>query len=400
MDDTQNVSNVLLVLMCLDRNDPNPLRLRSGKLDRDGAYHLLAGVLDPAHRAASAPVTGIELDRDMRKIYNQVLEDFQEISAKFYGEDGFIQKPESYTHERQAEVLEAVSSVGQLIYELFPTGNPVRGWLEKLLRSKDVRPIQPVTIITNDFNIPWFWLKGPRLGPLLCEVCSLGMLQLLAAGDAEGHRAPPGREDRKYEALLVNESATLPFVDEELGEITAMLQDADRRAARDFKVHLANTRHDITNLCENSREDHLLSSFRIVHFTGNYSAETLQLYTLRPILNSSLLVLGGCSSAREPKGWTDLEGLASNLMSRGALGCVMTVLPVKHDPISNKVLWGAFYRELRRSSSTVGQALAKARVELRDHFKAIGSPNPMYAAYQLIGSPAVQLCHEGNEKDG
>jgi hypothetical protein len=399
MDDSQlNPSNVLLVLMCLDRNDTNPLRLRNGQLDKNGAYHLLAGVLDPAHRAASAPVTGIELNGDMLDIYNKVLSKFQEISEKFYCKGGFIENPDSYTDEKQTEVFNDMSAVGKLIYELFPIENPVRGWLDKLLRSKDVRPIQPVTIITNDFNIPWFWLKGPSFGPFLCEVCSLGLLQLLAAGDAEGHRAPPGRADKKYEALLINESASLPFLNETLDGIATLLEAPHRWAARDFKVHRANNSHDIAVLTENSREYHLLSSFRIVHFSGHYSSQTLHIFNLKPILNSSLLVLDG--GALGPKGNTNVEGLASGVMSKGALGCVLSVLPVKHDPIASKVLWETFYGELRRPASTVGQALAKARVELRDHFKAIGSPNPMYATYQLIGSPAIHLCHEGNERDG
>lgn len=121
---------------------------------------------------------------------------------------------------------------------------------------------------------------------------------------------------------------------------------------------------------------------------------------LYPVLSGSLLVLDGCNSATKLDAWADVEGLTSSLINKGALGCVVTVLPVKNDPIVSRVLWGAFYRELRRASSTVGQALAKARLELRDHFVAIGSSNPAWAVYQLIGSPAVQLCDEEDEGDG
>jgi hypothetical protein len=415
----QSPSNVLLVLMRLDLNDRNPLHARRGQegqevqlLDKGKTYHLLAAVLDPTHRATSAPVTGIELTGSKLETYNKVLREFQEISARFYRPGGFIDAPESYTEDRQGEVLDAMASVGCLIHDLFPTKNSVRDWLDKLLESNDAtraRPLQPVTIITNDFNVPWFWLKGERTGPFLCEVCSLGLLQLSSASrSGEAHHTQPGRIDKTYEALLINGSTSLPFLDEEFDTITTLLQDSDRRAVRVFKARRANTVDDIMSLCRKYAEDHLRRNFRIVHFSGHYSGEDLLLggetvpqYIIEPVLNGSLLVLDGCSSAHGLKAWTDVEGLTSALINKGgALGCVVTVLPVKDDPIVGAILWEAFYRDLRRGASTVGQALVRARIALRKHFDAIGSRNPVWATYQLIGSPAVQLVDEDDERDG
>ncbi len=396
MEDSQ--PNVMLVLMHVAPNAPYLQHDGSVPLDKNGSHHLLAGIIDPTQRTTAAPAA-IELDGDRREIYNIVLMGFKEISARFNLPGGFIDKPESYTDERQDEVFDAMSTVGQLIYRLFPAKNPVREWLDNFLESNDSprsRPTQPVTIVTNDLNIPWFWLKSTRRGPFFCEMCSMGLLKLSATNTHRTNHAH-GRGGKIYEALLINESIDLPFRDEEFDAISAMLGHPDRRAARGFKVHRATTRHQIMDLCVNFTEDHLLSSFRIIHFSGNYSGETLGMYGLIPILNGSLLVLDGGSIARGPRAWSEIEGLASNLIEKGALGCVVSALPVKHDPIASKVMWETFYRELRLSTSTVGQALVKARLKLHDHFRTIGSRNPMWAAYQLIGSPALQLCGEDEE---
>lgn len=421
MDHSQ--SNVLLVLMCLDLTDPNPLRSRSGPqgkdirfLDENKPYQLLVAVLDPTQRSTSAPVMGITLTGRKLKHYNSVLKSFQDISARFYNDQGFIEVPESYTEERKEEVLDAMSNLGRDIYDLFQIEsgkpNPIRDWLDRLLGPSDVgrvrqRPIKPVTVLTNDFGIPWFWLKREKNSPFFCEVCSLGMLQLSAVGRAtEMQQAPPGQKDKTYEALLIKGSTNLPFQDEELYMITTLLSDQVRGYARTFEAHLAQTQADIWRLLEMEKAN-LIDDFRIVHFSGHYSGEKLLLggshlpvSFLHDMLIGSLLVLDGCNSVSKLDAWADVEGLTSSLINNGALGCVVTVLPVKHDPIVNKILWGAFYRELRLSSSTVGQALAKARSELRDHFAAIGSKNPAWAVYQLIGSPAVQLCDEEDEDDG
>lgn len=416
-------SNVLVVLMCLDLKDPNPLRSRSGRQifleEEDNRYQLLVAVLDPGRRATSAPVMGLKLNSGKRRTYNRILRQFQEISERFYSPSGFIDEATSYTEERQRKVLDAMSAVGRDIYDLFRPDDEepylrlaIREWLDSLLKAPDAgrsmqRPTRPVTILTNDFGIPWFWLKNAQDHPFLCEVCSLGLLQLSAVDRATGAQdPPPGQQDKTYEALLIEGSTTLPFQDEEFKMIAGLLSDKDQRAKRTFTAQHAKKPADIYRLLGRP-EDSLLDDFRIVHFSGHYSGQKLlvgdepvAVSALYSVLSGSLLVLDGCSSAGKLNAWADVEGLTSSLINKGALGCVVTVLPVKHDPIVSKVLWGTFYRELRRGSITVGQALAKARIELRNYFDAIGSPNPAWAVYQLIGSPAVPLCDEEDERDG
>jgi hypothetical protein len=113
------------------------------------------------------------------------------------------------------------------------------------------------------------------------------------------------------------------------------------------------------------------------------------------VLNDSLLVLDGYRSECGVSGWPDLANVTSALVSNGgALGCVVPVLPVKDDPIVAKILWGTLYPELRRGASTIGQALANARNTLKNQFEN----NPAWAAYQLIGSPAGQLCFDDDEE--
>lgn len=416
-------SNVLLVFMCLDLRDPtSPLRARSGSQgqsvrfleNEDGRYQLLVAVLDPAQRSTSAPVTGIDMNRQKREIYNSILRQFQEISATYYKEGGFIDRPETYTEERQAEVMRAIQIVGCDIYDLFLTesGRPnlIRDRLDKLLGASDparqTRSTKSVTILSNDFGIPWFWLHRERKSPFLCEVCSLGLLQLAAVSRAtEPQQVPAGQKDKTYEALLIKGATTLPFQDEELQMIGSLLGEPDRGATRTFSAELAQTPHDIFKLLQMDQAT-LIDDFRIVHFSGHYTGqklllggEQLPIRYLEDLLSGALLVLDGCSSARNLDAWADVESLTSTLINKGTLGCVVTVLPVKHDPIVSKIFWGAFYRELRRGASTVGQALTTARCALREHYKRLDSRNPAWAVYQLIGSPAVQLCDEEGEGD-
>jgi len=211
-----------------------------------------------------------------------------------------------------------------------------------------------VTIITNDFNIPWYWLKRKPYGPCFCEVCSLGMLQLATSLSGE----QPERDllyrqrvqDKShYRALLINGSPALPLTDMELQAISRSLRDSGRRYTHAFDIDQAE------------------------------------------IIDGSVLVLDGCSSSHGLKAWTDVESATARLIRLGAVGCVVTTLPVKNDPIVAEVLWGEFYRELRSGTTTVGQALGKARSALKDHFALLGSNDPTWCLYQLIGSPSVEL---------
>jgi CHAT domain len=403
--------------MRLDLHDPHPLHARIEResvdvqlLDPDKVYHLLVGVLDPTQRTTSAPVTGIEISGPRLAKYNRVLEGFQRISEQFYSTDGFVNHPELYTNEQQDRVLDAMARIGRNIYDLFRGVRPVRDWLDQLFESSEMpstrqRPIQPVTIITNDFSVPWFWLNNDLDGPFLCEVCSLGLMQLSAAGLPRDAVQFHGCPDKRYEALLINGSSNLPFAEEEINTIGAVLQGSSRGDLHHFEAQRADRYEDIAGLYLKYPDEEQLNHFRIVHFSGHYSGKDLLLggrplppHILYPILKDSLLVLDGCSSARGLKAWTDIEGLTSVLINKGgALGCVVTALPVKHDPIVSKVFWEAFYRDLRRGSSTIGQALVRARLALREHFNKIGSQNPAWALYQLIGSPAVHLCENDDE---
>lgn len=413
MDNTRG--NVLLVLMRLDLNDPlHSLETRQGEGTRspeasNKGYQLLAAVLDPSELSTGAPVAGISLTGPKLDSYTHILESFQRISTQFYREGGFIDEPESYTNEKQREILEDIARVGRNIFDLFQTEkeNPVRAWLAKLLDPYvAVRSVRPVTIITNDFAVPWFWLKRERYGPFLCEVCPLGIQQLSAAIPAEGNRSQPGRKDKIYDALVLKGGGNLPFLDEELDNLKKALtgpkhgseaQDIERL----FNTQCAGKLDDIPTW--NRRQK---SSYRLVHFTGHYSSDelilgdkSLPINFLRQILNGSLLVLDGCSSGREPDAWADVMGLTSGLLNEGTLGCVVTALPVKHDPIISEVLWGEFYGSLRRGAGTIGEALLNARLALKSHFQDTGSANPAWATYQLIGSPMVQFRDGEEERD-
>lgn len=404
--------NVILVLMRLDLNDQaNPLRAGAGArgdeiqlLEKGKPYWLLAGVLDPRQRSTSVPITGIPLSDSKLYTYNAILKGFQKVSQLFYGEGGFVQEPQTYSREQQDNVSGLMANIGKLIFELFPEDNPVRVWLSDLLRREDRRV--PLTIITNDFGIPWFWLKrGEYGGRFLCEASSLGMLQLSAVGRPGEANQQCEREDKRYEALLIKGSAHLPFLDREFSQIESLLERPSR-SERPFKVVHATNSVDIKDIMWRYEEEERFSDCCIVHFSGQFSGKHLFLdgralpdKSLFQVMNGSLLVLDGSSNARGLQAWTDVEELTSTLINKGALGCVTSVLPVKHDPIVSEILWKTFYSHLRRGRTTVGEALVQARLALRDHFIKIDSKNPVWLFYQLIGSGAVQLCDEEEDRD-
>ena len=403
-------SNVLLVLMRLDLNDPlHSLETRQSKgtgflsVNSKG-YQLLAAVLDPMELSTGAPVAGISLTGEKLESYKHIRDGFQNISLQYYRDGGFIDNPETYTGEKKKEILGEINRVGRNIFDLFQTekDNPVLAWLQKLLNPYAARSTRPVTVITNDFAIPWFWLKRERSGPLLCEVCPLGIQQLSAAIPSEWHQTRPGRREKSYEALVLKGDSKLPFLDDELINLRKVLTDLPhgeqgQLIQRNFNIQAADNRDDLPM---NRRK----STYRLVHFIGNYAGEEfvfngkpLHIDAIRQILKGSLVVLDGCSSIHEQDPWGDIMELAAVHVHEGALGTILTALPVKHDPIVSEILWGEFYGSLRRGDGAVGEALLNARLALKNHFQEIDSPNPAWATYQLIGSPAVQFS-DGEEE--
>jgi hypothetical protein len=392
----------MLVLMRLDIKDTgNPLSGHVVELESDEAHQLLVAVIGPRKTSTSGPVAVIHLNGGQRKAYNRALHRFRSISQRYCEAGGFISQPAAYTRDRQRDVIGMMADVGRDIWEIFQDlKHPVRDWIDALLKSSG-RAMQPVTVLTNDFAIPWFWLKEKVADPFLCEVCSLGMLHFSPtprAGDSSGLAA--GRHET-YDALLINGFSDLPYVKREMEIVKTFLEEPSRGPNYSFKAHYADTSREISSL-RDEYEDQLRTKFRIVHFCGKYSSDTLWVKgkelsdsLLKDVSHRSLLVLDGYRDECGSSGWPDVASVTSALVNQGgALGCVVPVLPVKDDPVVAKILWGKLYQDLRRPASTIGQALVNARRALKEQFE----DNPAWAAYQLIGSPAGQLCSEDNEE--
>jgi hypothetical protein len=116
---------------------------------------------------------------------------------------------------------------------------------------------------------------------------------------------------------------------------------------------------------------------------------------MQPFVQNSILILDGCSSAKGLNAWSDLNSLTSRLINEGkALGCIVTNLPVKHDPIAGKELWETFYKELRENNSSIGLALVTARRKLKKFYESLGSQDPSWLFYHLIGRPSIKLHEE------
>jgi hypothetical protein len=429
-------SNVFLILMRLDLSENNPLSALTPeaslpRMDEGKKYTLLAGLLDPSLQTTRTPLTPIyfrdeERQRRWQRLYNNVVARFEALINKFYDpDDGYVLRPERLTRQHQEQINEEIERIGGLIYSLIPTNTPLCRWFDQLFEGDDSGSVlrrrpedKHVTIITNDFSIPWYWMKANAFTPLLCEICSLGTLQLasrnvVGIGSDEAH--VPVRAEESPRALFLNGTSghDLPFVEEEIASLGTFIRNGRNQARRRLKPFEADVPADMDafrNLWWNRPSWAHRSLYRIIHYSGHWNSgdkeltacgEPLDVERLKELADSAFLALDGCSTSRGLQAWSEIENLTGKLLGFGALGCVVTTLPVKNDPIASKVFWEALYSALLADgrNATVGQALIRGRQALKKHFESICSPNPAWAFYQLIGNPSVKLLEDSSSRE-
>lgn len=416
--------NVFLILIRLDLEEASPLgKSVAGsqglpRMEEGRKHALIAGLLDPSQQKTRTPLTPILFEDGRRKeLYNTILERIEGLVKKYYDPtDGYVPDPSRLNTEAQKCLSEEIYNIGRSIYDLIPKKTPLCSWFDDLLQASDSSKLrwaeeQHVTIITNDFNIPWYWMRATGWGPSLCEVCSLGMLQLTNRNIAEieADYESPDAIEGVLRALLINGSAgDLPFMEEEISILSDFLvqgKDRPRRRLRAFKPDLVKSVPEFHKLLHENTRQQRRGQYRLVHYTGHWSYDNreekelligdrrLDAEDLKDFVDSAVLALDGCSSSQGLQAWSEIENLTGKLLNLGALGCVVTTLPVKNDPIVCKIFWEALYGALlsETTPTTLGQALAKGRRALREHFRRIGSANPSWAFYQLIGNPSVRL---------
>jgi CHAT domain-containing protein len=416
--------NTFLIILRLGVDERYPLGKQSTKqpdllpvMESGKQYALIAALLNPDQQKTRTPLTPIMFydddPEDKKAIYNLILRRFQELTSMYYDSpDGFVSEPDRFTRRRQEHVSTLIGLIGRGIYELFPRNTPLMHWFDEMLLTGSRTEGRHVTIITNDFNIPWYWMRAKETSKLLCERCPIGLLQLanqnIAEFDRESYEPPLLNSQEALRALLINGShgLDLPFVEEELKELELFLQKRDRqRPLRNLAPLYVENSKMISTLWQEEDDEIIRGQFRLVHYSGHWHYDSqddkkiqigdrqLAVRVLKDFIDSAVLVLDGCSSSRGLQAWSDVENLTGRLLNLGALGCIVTPLPVKNDPIVSKVFWEAFYEGLltTKSPSTLGQALVKGREALKNHFKNLDSPNPTWAFYQLIGNPSIRL---------
>lgn len=417
-----DVGNTFLILLRLDLSEERTLRQSSlaeeggsfRRLKRDGGHKLLVGLLDSEMRSTSTPMEVLDFGDQQIDTYNGVLTRLERLNARYRGENGFVRYPTRFDRDAQEDVKEAIAEIGSMIHEIFlgPELTVVRDWLEDILTCRERPEGRHVTIITNDFDIPWCWMKLLRApsAPMLCEAVSLGTMQL---GMPEMHL---GREmvaqgpqpGEPFRALLINGSPDLPFASATLAAVQKALEAPIKWSpdAIQVRVDPVSSREELHRINERYRDQHEITrQFKIVHFSGHYTGDKLMINGedvydrfLQPFLMDSLLVLDGCSSSSGLSAWIDARGITSSLINRGkALACVVTSLPIKDDPVLGPLLWSEFYREIRKQNTSIGQALVTSRRALREHLARAGLPNPIPALYQLCGSAPATLAAESKE---
>jgi hypothetical protein len=381
-------------------------------------YYYFAGILQPSGQSKGAPVTFFHFNPQTSDRFNAILRGLRNIDRRYFAKDGFVARPASYNEKTKRDIFNEINSVGSIIYHMLrddialANDNQELGdWLSTMLKPASVKGVNNITIITNDFNIPWYWMKMDTASPFLCEKFPVGTVrpQPIAPPSKPAHsdakKSSP--EEYHYMALLINGAAGLPCAAEELAKVQIALSGT-RIGMHKVGAKQYDDAYALGDFAEHS-DNLLLDQVKIVHFTGRHSADrgNTQLFlggrakagrTLKELISGSLLVLDGCSISRGEQGLRDIDLVANEWMKLGPLGCVMPVLPIKHDPIIAEVFWNQFYLDVR-SNASVGKALNKAREFLRDHFRDVGFDDPTWLSYQLAGNPSVRLIEDEEPDD-
>ncbi|HXJ42953.1 MAG TPA: CHAT domain-containing protein, partial [Bryobacteraceae bacterium] len=202
----------------------------------------------------------------------------------------------------------------------------------------------------------------------------------------------------------------LPFARAELDAVMAGLAGnaSDSDGVSRVASQEVSTKRMLKDLWNNTKLGERVEQYRVVHFTGHYSSGTLMIgdeeieanEELDQFVDHSVLVLDGCSSSEGLKAWTDMDTVTARLIHAGAIGCVVTALPLKNDPLITEWFWKAFYEKLRIKGTSVGQALRHARAVLKDRLEEQDVSNPAWLYYQLVGNPTVDLFAESVEWAG
>lgn len=424
----------LIILRFNRAEEQNPLLC--GAIDESGKFKemkganatLVVGIVDPSIRSAMTPMMMIPVTGPTAKLYNKILKEVEKLNGLYRAEEGYLRNPASLNHAQSKLVMSSIKDIGHLIFDMMKSSEhseAVCAWLDGLFRDYERRnpgrdeTTNHVTLITNDFSIPWYWLMTRDL--FLCEVVALGMLQLSSysagyRGDADAAGRAKVAQEQLYKALLINGSSDLPFALAELDAVTAGLGsgNGDSGAAASHVVtEMVSTKTMLKTLWNRTKKGERVEQYRIVHFTGHYSSDALMIRDgngqyeeieaheeLDQFVDRSVLVLDGCSSSAGLRAWTDMDTVTARLIQAGAVGCVATALPLKNDPIIAEWFWSRFYQQLRLKEMSVGRALRNARATLKERLEELDIDNPAWLYYQLVGNPMVDLFAESVEWAG
>jgi len=406
-----NESGVFLLIFRIDASgETNPFLCGAKISKKDVAKNfLLVGVLDPSLGKTSVPLVTIQFDEVMGKTYNSIISEVEKLNSIYYDTEGFVEQPWRFTAREKSDVYHRICTIGARIHDMFSVGAfALRDWLSSIIESN--APAKDVTIIANDFTVPWYWLKDRYHGSFLCERCSLGTLQLSQLSQSFGMAAEGGGRVQAsnisdpYQTLFMKGEEDLPFSEQIASSIEDALKGGGTRLGAKiglpFQVKRVQTYSEILEVAIKYGQERVSSLFRIVHCSGHFSEGRFWLggskMFLAPIANflkRSVLVLDGCSTLGGFGVRNEMEGMTNKLINEfEALGCIVTTLPLKQDPIVGEVFWKSFYSNIRQETCTIGRALREAREAMRDHFREIGSPeDPTWLLYQLIGSPSARI---------
>src|SRR5206468_686890 len=135
--------------------------MRLPKMGSSHKYFLVAGIIESHQQDTHAPLVGIEFTDEKRDTYNSIISDVEEINKFYYQEHGYVEDPVTFGEDEKSKMLKKIKALGRDIWDILKGDehNLLRQRLEKMLRGTGNARTNHVTILTNDFSIPWYWLR-------------------------------------------------------------------------------------------------------------------------------------------------------------------------------------------------------------------------------------------------
>jgi hypothetical protein len=377
------------------------LTVLRGPLDQDRFEYTLMLLTPMGDRHIGVNVqdstTIVKADRAyfLREVDAARGDSYRQLRALRSSRDG--RPPAEVTAPGTTEVVPRLSSMGSVLYRLLVP--------DRMKEEMASHPDSPLTVITNDLELPWELMHDGEFLALTRPVARMPVGRFRARRPA----AADVRKAKRRVALIASagpEKELQGAIDE-----VEQIEEGLRKDWRDVDIETFVTGKKQVATGESFRELLMSGTFDIIHFAGHAifdqhrqdqsgllleDAEVCFAQKIQRLLEGNPVVfLNACDSARlqedadrpPPDGTYEgdpKEGLASAFVYGGALACIGTLWPVIDTVAADFAV--AFYGQVLE-----GQPLGEATRAARKITEGKHPADPSWASFVLYGDPSFSL---------